>query len=93
MLLSDLPVPSGVSELQDLEQDLEQALDGGDYFPVEETAEEPGQIQSVADSEEHHEEPSPTFSSEEPTAHPRYPSATPHDRLIAQSRGFHRHSL
>src|SRR5260221_14419209 len=32
MSLSDLPVPSDVSEVQDLEQDLEQALDGGDYF-------------------------------------------------------------
>ena len=77
MSLSDLPVPSDVSEVQELEQDLEQALDGRDYFLAEETAEEPGQVQSVADSEGHEEEPSPTFSSEEPTAHPRYPSATP----------------
>jgi len=83
-----LPAPSDVSEVQDLEQDLEQALDGGDYFPVEETAEETGQVQSVADSEEHEEEPSPTFSSEEPTAHPRYPSVTPRasaDRAESQS--------
>lgn len=77
MSLSDLPAPSDVSEVQDLEQDLELALDGGDYFPAEQTAEETGQVQSVADSEEHQEEPSPTFSSEEPTTHPRYPSATP----------------
>ena len=42
MSLSDLTGPSGVSELQVLEQDLEQTLDGGDYFPVEETAEETG---------------------------------------------------
>ena len=88
MSLSDLAAPSEVSEAQELEQDLEQALDSGDYFPVEETAEETGQVQSVADSEEHQEEPSPTFSSEEPTAHPRYPSATPRastDRAESQS--------
>ena len=84
MSLSDLPAPSDVSEVQDLEQDLEQALDGGGYFPVEET----GLVQSVADSEEHEEEPSPTFSSEEPTTHPRYPSSTAHastDRAESQS--------
>jgi len=76
MSLSDLPVSSDVSKVQELEQDLGQALDGGDYFLAEETAEETRQVQSVADSEEHEEEPSPTFSSEEPTAHPRYPSDT-----------------
>ena len=71
--LSDLPAPSDVSDAQDLEQDLEQALDDG-YYPAEETA----QVQSVASSIESQEEPSPTFSSEEPTALPRFPSATPH---------------
>lgn len=73
MSLSDLPAPSDVSDAQDLGQDLEQALHDG-YYPAEETA----QVQSVANSIESQEEPSPTFSSEEPTALPRFPSATPH---------------
>jgi hypothetical protein len=64
--LSDLPVPSDV-ETQDLEQDLEQALDD-DYFPTEET----GPIEGVTASDEAQEGPDPTFSSEEPTAQPRY---------------------
>ena len=71
--LSDLPAPSDVSDAQDLEQDMEQALHDG-YYPAEET----GQVQSVASSIESQEEPSPTFSSEEPTAQPRFPSTTPH---------------
>lgn len=70
--LSDLPAPSEVSDVQDLEQDLEQALHDG-HYPAEETA----QVQSVAGSIESEEEPSPTFSSEEPTAQPHFPSATP----------------
>ena len=74
MSLGDWPVSSNISEVQDLEQDLEQVPDGGDYFLAEET----GQVQSVADSEEHEEGPTLTLSSEEPTAHPRYSSATPH---------------
>jgi len=86
MSLSHLPVPSGVSELQDLEQDLEQALDGGDYFPVEETTEETGQIQSVADSEGHQEEPSPRLTLVTLLLHLMH-------RLIAQSRSLHRDSL
>jgi len=71
MSLSDLPVPSDISEVQDLEQDLEEALDD-EYYPPEET----GQVESVAGSEEpqEQEEPSPTFSSEEPTPHPHFPS-------------------
>jgi hypothetical protein len=71
--LSDLPAPSDISDPQDLEQDLEQALHDG-HYPAEETA----QVQSVASSIESQEEPSPTFSSEEPTAQPRFPSTTPH---------------
>ena len=71
MSLSDLPAPSDVSDTQDLEQDLEQALHDG-HYPAEETG------QSVTSSMEPQEEPSPTFSSEEPTALPRFPSATPH---------------
>ncbi|KAI0255954.1 hypothetical protein BJV78DRAFT_1279159 [Lactifluus subvellereus] len=70
--LSDLPVPSDVSEVQDLEQDLEQALHD-EHHPAEETA----PVKSIASSEEVEEEPDPTFSSEEPTAHPYFPSATP----------------
>jgi len=73
MSLSDLPAPSDVSGVQDLEHDLEQALDD-ERYPAEET----GQVQSVAGSEEPQEDPSPTFSSEEPTAHPYFSSATPH---------------
>lgn len=68
--LSDLPVPSDVSEVQDLE--LEQALHD-EHHPAEETA----SVKSIASSEEVEEEPDPTFSSEEPTAHPYFPSATP----------------
>ena len=74
--LSDLPAPSDVSDPQDLEQDLEQALHDG-HYPAEESA----QVESVASSIESQEEPSPTFSSEEPTAQPRFPSipsTTPH---------------
>ena len=73
MSISDLPLPSEISDAQDLEQDLEQALDDEQY-PVEDTR----QVQSVAGSTESQEEPNPTFSSEEPTALPRYPSNTPH---------------
>jgi chromosome segregation ATPase len=73
MSLSDLPLPSDASEGQDLEQDLEQALDD-EHYPAEETR----QVQSVSGSNESQEEPNPTFSSEEPTAQPRFPSATPH---------------
>jgi hypothetical protein len=46
MSLSDLPVPSDI-ETQDLEQDLEQALDD-DYFPTEET----GPIEGVTASDD-----------------------------------------
>lgn len=73
MSLSDLPVPSDISGGQDLEHDLEQALDD-EHYPAEET----GQVQSAAGSEDPQEDPSPTFSSEEPTAHPYFSSATPH---------------
>ena len=73
MSLSDLPAPSEVSDAQDLEQDMEQALHDG-HCPAEETE----QVQSVASSIEPQEEPSPTFSSEEPTAQPHFPSTTPH---------------
>ena len=73
MSLSDLAAPSEVSDAQDLEQDMEQALHDG-HYPTEETE----QVQSVASSIEPQEEPSPTFSSEEPTAQPRFPSTTPH---------------
>ena len=71
--LSDLPAPSDVSDAQDLEQDMEQALHDG-HYPAEETE----QVLSVASSIESQEEPNPTFSSEEPTAQPRFPSTTPH---------------
>ncbi len=71
--LSDLPAPSDLSDTQDLEQDLEQALNDGNH-----PAEEMEQVQSVASSIEPQEEPSPTFSSDEPTAQPRFPSSTPH---------------
>jgi myosin protein heavy chain len=71
MSLSDLPVPSDVSEVQNLEQDLEQAL-VDEHYPPEET----GTVHSVTGSEEPQEEPSPTFSSEEPTALPHFPSRT-----------------
>lgn len=69
---SDLAVPSNVSaEVQDLEHDLEQALND-EHYPAEDL----GQVQSVAASDEPQEEPNPTFSSEEPTAHPYFPSTT-----------------
>ena len=73
MSLSDLPLPSDVSEGQDLEQDLEQALND-EHYPAEEMK----QVPSVSGSNESQEEPNPTFSSEEPTAQPRFPSTTPH---------------
>ena len=73
MSLSDLPLPSDISEAQDLEQDLEQALDD-EHYPAEDVR----QVQSVAGSTESQEEPNPTFSSEEPTALPHFPSTTPH---------------
>ncbi len=71
--LSNLSAPSDASDPQDLEQDLEQALNDGHY-----SAEEMELVQSVTSSVEPQEEPSPTFSSEEPTAQPRFPSTTPH---------------
>src|SRR6266702_2322476 len=74
----DLPLPSDTSESRDLEQDLEQALDGNDDRT---TPEETAQANSVADSDELADDPGPTFSSEEPTPHPHphphSPSATP----------------
>jgi hypothetical protein len=69
--LSDLPVPSDLSEVQDLEQDLEQASHD-EHHPAEETA----PVKSSVSSDEPEEE-NPTFSSEERTAHPYFPSATP----------------
>jgi hypothetical protein len=78
MSLSDLPLPSDISEAQDLEQDLEQALDD-EHYPAEDMR----RVQSVAGSTESQEEPNPTFSSEEPTALPHFPSTTPH---LNQSR-------
>src|SRR5258708_1728473 len=71
--LSDLPAPSDLSDTQDLEQDLEQALNDGNH-----PAEEMEQVQSVASSIEPQEEPSPTVSSDEPTPQPRSSSSTPH---------------
>jgi hypothetical protein len=86
MSLSDLLAPSDIFEARDLEHDLEQVLDD-ECYPAEET----GQVQSVAGSEEPHEDPSPTFSSEEPTSHPYFSSTTPHasiNRAESQSRSL-----
>jgi hypothetical protein len=67
----DLPLPSDTSDSRDLEQDLEQALTGNDdHTAPEETA----QASSAAETDD---DPGPTFSSEEPTAHPHSPAATP----------------
>ncbi|KAI9451888.1 hypothetical protein F5148DRAFT_1378754 [Russula earlei] len=84
MSLSDLPVPSDVSELQDLEEDLEQALDD-EHHPTGDT----GQVQSVAGSGEPQEELGPTFSPGEPTAQPCFPPSIVHvssDRFESQSQ-------
>ena len=70
--LSDLPLPSDVSEVPDLEKDSEQVLHD-EHHPDEEAA----LVESVTNSDELEEEPNPTFSSEEQTAHPYFPSATP----------------
>ena len=56
MLLSDLPLPSDISEAQDLEQDLVQVLDN-EHYPAEVMR----QVQSIAGSTESQEEPNPTF--------------------------------
>jgi hypothetical protein len=79
--LSDLPTPSDVSEVPALEQDIEQAL-----HDEHQLAEEHSPIKSIAGSDELEEEPNPTFSSEEQTTNPYFPSATASSAGVSSSR-------